>query len=158
MGVGQGAKLSVPNSQWMTMGKAAKAESGDTVTSQPCRGGKLAQSRGQEKHKGWEGGRGDRPTSQSRASGRCQSWRRGTEGSIQNWITPLCWGRNWQNRVIAEVQNSCCLVKTTIVLTILHKLAVSYLSSQLQLTLWTEGTKYYAQASHLVRPHQSTYL
>jgi hypothetical protein len=39
-------------------------------------------------------------------------------------------------------------VKTTAPTT-LHQLAVSYLSSQLQLDLWTEGTKYYSQASHL---------
>jgi hypothetical protein len=31
----------------------------------------------------------------------------------------------------------------------------NYLTSQLQLILWTDGTKYYSQVSHLVRPHQS---
>jgi hypothetical protein len=36
----------------------------------------------------------------------------------------------------------------------LHKLAVSYLRSQLQPALWTEGTKYRSKASHLVRPLQ----
>jgi hypothetical protein len=34
----------------------------------------------------------------------------------------------------------------------------SYLTSQIQLILWTEGTKYYSQACHLVRPHQSFHL
>jgi hypothetical protein len=31
----------------------------------------------------------------------------------------------------------------------------NYLTSQLQLILWTDGTKYYSQVSHLVRPRQS---
>jgi hypothetical protein len=31
----------------------------------------------------------------------------------------------------------------------------SYLTSHFQLILWTEGTKHYSQASHLVRPYQS---
>jgi hypothetical protein len=34
----------------------------------------------------------------------------------------------------------------------------TYFHSQLQLALWTEGAKYYSQASHLVRPHQSFHL
>jgi hypothetical protein len=75
----------------------------------------------------------------------------GTEGSIQNWIAPLGWGRSWPNR--AEGQHRCCLVKT-IALTTLQ----SYRTSQLQLILWTEVTKYYSQASHLVKWHQSFYL
>jgi hypothetical protein len=33
-----------------------------------------------------------------------------------------------------------------------------YITSQLHLTLWTEGTKYYSQASHLVRPYQNSCL
>jgi hypothetical protein len=37
----------------------------------------------------------------------------------------------------AEGQHSCCLVQTTAVLTNLHK-QQTYLSSQLQLTSWTE--------------------
>jgi hypothetical protein len=49
-------------------------------------------------------------------------------------------------------------VKTTTVLTTLPEPAVSYLISQLQLVVWREGTKYYSQASHLVRPYQSSCL
>jgi hypothetical protein len=44
-------------------------------------------------------------------------------------------------------------VKTT-TLTALHELQ-SYLTLYFQLILWTERTKYYTQASHLVRPHYS---
>jgi hypothetical protein len=40
----------------------------------------------------------------------------------------------------------------------LIKLAVSYLRSQLQPALWTEGTKHCSQASHLVRPIQVSCL
>jgi hypothetical protein len=54
-------------------------------------------------------------------------------------------------------QHSCCLVKTTD-LTTMHKLVVSYLRSQLQPALWTGGTKHCSQASHLVKPLQSSCL
>jgi hypothetical protein len=49
--LGQGAILSVPNSQLMNAGKAINAESRSGATSQPCRGVKLALCRGQERHK-----------------------------------------------------------------------------------------------------------
>jgi hypothetical protein len=52
-------------------------------------------------------------------------------------------------RVAAVGQFSCHLAKTTTALTTLNELAVSYLSSQLQYFLWTEGNKYYSQVSHL---------
>jgi hypothetical protein len=55
--------------------------------------------------------------------------------------------------VATERQCSCCLVKI-IALTTLNKLAVLP-HLKFQLILWAEGTKYYSQASHLVRPHQS---
>jgi hypothetical protein len=48
-------------------------------------------------------------------------------------------------------------VKTTTALTTLHKLADSY-HLQMQITLRTEGIKYYSQASYLVKPHQSSNL
>jgi hypothetical protein len=47
----------------------------------------------------------------------------GTQGNIQTWIAPSCWGRSWPNRAAAEGQLICCLVRTTF-LTTLHKLAV----------------------------------
>jgi hypothetical protein len=34
----------------------------------------------------------------------------------------------------------------------------SQFTSKFQLILWTEGTKYHSQVSHLVRPHQSFYF
>jgi hypothetical protein len=34
----------------------------------------------------------------------------------------------------------------------------TYITSQLQLTLGTDRTKYYSQASHMVRPHQSSHF
>jgi hypothetical protein len=49
-------------------------------------------------------------------------------------------------RFAAEGQHRYCLVKTTSALTTLHELE-DYLTSQLQLALWTEGTKYFSQAS-----------
>jgi hypothetical protein len=54
-------------------------------------------------------------------------------------------------------QRSCCLMKTTAQNT-LHELAASHLRPHLQPNLWTERTKYYSQASHLVKSHQSTHL
>jgi hypothetical protein len=60
--------------------------------------------------------------------------------------------------VSAVGQFSCCLVKTTTDQTPVHKLVVSYLRSQLQTALWTEGTKYCSQASQLMRPLQSSCL
>jgi hypothetical protein len=59
-GVEQGANLSAPNSQWSNMcaHKAAKAEIGSRVTSQPPRGAAHTQppgpSRDQKRHKDWE--------------------------------------------------------------------------------------------------------
>jgi hypothetical protein len=181
MGLGQEAELSMPNNQWMNAGKEAKAESGRGVTSQPPRRATSTQHRlgaaqrlragagqqanlskeptpstGQDRHKGWEPGWGNRPTSQSRASGESQSWSPGTEGNIQNWIALPCWGKSWPYRVAAEGQCSYCLVKTRI-LTTLHELANSH-----YLPIATNSadrrTKYYTQASHLVRPQQNSCL
>jgi hypothetical protein len=124
MGMGQGAELSVPNSQWTNVGKATKAESRRGTTSQPPKAGQVVDPRAVS----WHGG----------------------QYSKLNCSTLL--GEEL-TRVVAIGQYSCHLVKTTTALTILHELAVSYLSSQLQLALWTEGTKKYSQVSHLVRPH-----
>jgi hypothetical protein len=163
MRVGQGAELSVLNTQWANTGKSNK---GVVATSQPPRGttnteqrsGESQRLRARDRERGereqrrWD----KKSTSQSRASGTSWSWSSGTEGNTRNWIAPSCWG-SWTNRVAAVWQSSCCLVKTT-VLTTLHELLVSYLSSQLQFALWTERNKYYSQTSHLVRPHQSSCL
>jgi hypothetical protein len=117
-GLGQGAKLSVLNSQWMNTFQAKKVESRGKVTIQSARGGKLALSRGPERHKGWEQGSDNKPNSQIGASGGSHSWSHGTEGSIQNWISPPCWGRSWPNKVAVKGQWCCHLVKTTVLATL----------------------------------------
>jgi hypothetical protein len=53
---------------------------------------KLSINEHRKRNKGWERRWGDKPTSQSGAGGRSQSCSRGTEGSIQNWISPPCLG------------------------------------------------------------------
>jgi hypothetical protein len=98
-----------------------------------------------------------RPTSQNGVSGGSRaliSWDR-RQCSTLNF--PALLGEE-PTRVAAAGQCSFCLVKKGTDLTTLNELTVSYLSSQLQLVLWTEGTKYYSQASHLVRPHEGTRL
>jgi hypothetical protein len=149
-GVGQRAELSVLNSQrWGNMCiKQERLRAGLRPTSQPPEK-VLAPSRDQEKHKGWEKECRNKLTSQRRhqhsaeirtstkAKSRVgmtdqppktgQEWIpvliSGTEGSIQNWINPPCWGRSWRNKDAAERQHSCDLLKTT--LTILHELAAT---------------------------------
>jgi hypothetical protein len=116
----------------------------------------LAPSRGQERHKDWEWGWGDRPTSERGVGGRFLSWSWGTESSIENLIAPPCWGRSWK-RAAAEGQHSCHLVKTTKTLTSLHELA-----DLPHLPIATKSvdrrTKYYSQASHQMKPHKSICL
>jgi hypothetical protein len=104
------------------MDKAAKAESRSSVTSQPPRKAASTQQRLGKTQRltagvGWEA---ILPKQGRWWVLELISW---TEGSIQNWIVPPCWGRSWQNRTVAERQCSCCLLKTT-ALTTLHKLAV----------------------------------
>jgi hypothetical protein len=109
----------------------------------------------------WKWGWGDKPTSQrswtstEQRSGEAQKLR-ATEGSTWNWIAPPFWGRSWPNRVAAVGQCSLPPVENNSTLTTLDW--QTYLTSQLQLALWTERTKYYSQASYLVRPHQSSHL
>jgi hypothetical protein len=92
MGVSQEADISVPNSQWMKSNKGWKWGKGQQANHPEEL---LTLSRGWERHKGWEQGKGSKPTSRSEAGGRSWSWSHGTEGSIQNWIAPPCWGRRW---------------------------------------------------------------
>jgi hypothetical protein len=115
IGVGQEV-----NSQWTNAGKTTKLRVGvrrqAKLPEEP-----LAPSRDQERHKVWEQGWGNRPTSQSGAGVGLQDWSHGTEVSIQNRIASP-WGvRTWTNRVAAEGQCSCSLVKTT-AMTTLHEL------------------------------------
>jgi hypothetical protein len=134
------------------MRKAAKAERGGGVTSQPPRGATNTQRlREAQSHKGVE----QQANSQSRPRGGPQLISR-TEDSIQNWTASPCWGRSWLNRAADEGQCSCCLVET-IVLTTLHKLAVSP-HLIIPANLVDKRTKYYSQDSYLVRPHWSFHL
>jgi hypothetical protein len=136
--------------------KVTKTESRGGATNQHPRG-VLTPSRGQERHKGWQWGWGDKPTSQRRIGGGSTSWSHETEGSIQNWTAPPCWGRRKTNRVVAVGQLSCRLVKKTRALTILHELA-----ELLQLPTATcpvdRRNQILLKASLLVRPHQSSCL
>jgi hypothetical protein len=149
-GVEQEAKLEVNED-----GKNNKGWEWGEMTSQSPRGAKLAPSRGEASHKGWEREWDDKPSSQIGAGGGSLIWSCETKGGTQNWIAPPCWGRSQPDKVAAVGQCSCCLFKTTALNTLL-KLAVSYLRPQLQPALWTEGTKYYSQADYLVWPHQSS--
>jgi hypothetical protein len=81
------------------------------------------------------------------------SWDRGQYAKL-NCPTLL---REELTRVAAEGQHSCCLVKTT-ALTTLHEQADLHHLPVATKTLWIEGNKYYSQASHLMRPHQSFHL
>jgi hypothetical protein len=118
------------------------------ATSQLPRGAKCTW-RAQERHKGWEREGSDKSTSQrshqhsaeirrstksdsvvgqqANFPKQCKRWIPeqifGTEGSIQNWISPPCWGKSWPNRVVAEGQHRWRLVKTTALIT-LHQLVV----------------------------------
>jgi hypothetical protein len=153
MGVGQGAKLSAPLSEHMQLKQQQRLKVGAewqaNLPQEPA-----ALSRGWERHKVWEQGWSDRPTSQRGASGRSLNWSCGIEGSIQKWIAPPCSGRSWPNRPAAEGQHSCHLVKTTTAVTTLHELAdVPHLT--ITTNLVDRRTKYYSQTSHLVRLHQS---
>jgi hypothetical protein len=56
--MGQGAELSVPNSQGMNAGQAAKAESQGGAASQPPRGGNSTEQRSGEGHKAESGAGG----------------------------------------------------------------------------------------------------
>jgi hypothetical protein len=78
----------------------------------------------------------------------------GAEGSIQNWIAPPCCRRSWPFRAAAERQCSCHQKTTALNIFMSWQ---SYLTSQFQLILWTEGPNT-TQVSHLVRPHQSFWL
>jgi hypothetical protein len=86
----------------MNMGKLTKADSRDG--SQHPRGAELAPRRGVVRHKGWERGWGNKPTSQNGASGGSLSWSCGSEGGTQNWIATPCWRKRWPDRVVAILQ------------------------------------------------------
>jgi hypothetical protein len=121
MRIGQEAKLSMPNSQWTNAGKASNGESRNGVTSQSPKGFSSTQLRSGKAQRliagmGWH----------ANLPKQSRWWTlesiSGTEGSIQNWIAPPCWG-SLPNRNAAEGQHSCSLLKTT-ALTTLHDLPV----------------------------------
>jgi hypothetical protein len=60
-----------------------------------------------------------------------------------------------QTRVAAVWLHSCLLTKVSLIT--LHELADSH-HLPIATYLWTEGTKSYSQASHLMRPHQYSLL
>jgi hypothetical protein len=82
----------------------------------------------------------------------------GLKAELKTEVPHLAGGGADQTRVAAIEQHSCHLVKTTADWTILNKLVVSYFRSQLQPTLWIEGTKYCSKISNLIRPCQSSCL
>jgi hypothetical protein len=135
-GVGQGAKLSAPNSQWNAR-KTAKAKSGGGATSHPPR---EATSTKQKLRKAprlrvWVGQQANLPK-----QGRwwIAELIYGTEKSIQRWIAPPCWGRSWPNRASAEGQFNCNL-------TTLHELAI-WLHLTIPINLVDRRTKYYSKS------------
>jgi hypothetical protein len=118
----------------------------------------LAPRRDWEKHKGWAWGGvgGDRPTSQSRAGGRSWSQSLGRKAPFKTQLPHLAGGGPDQTGL--QVRGNTAAAKWKQQLWPPFMNWQSHLTSQFQLIFWTEGTKYYSKASHLVRPHQSFHL
>jgi hypothetical protein len=98
---------------------------------------------------------GNRPTSQTGqvVDPRADLWNKGQHSKLN--CPTLLW-KELTNRAAGEGQHNCCLVKTT-ALNILHKLAeLPHLTNPTDIV--DRRTKYYSQASNLVRAHQSFHL
>jgi hypothetical protein len=118
MGMGQEAKLSVPNSQWTNAGKVTRLWGGSRKTIQPPSGaaGTKQRSGEQRLRVGW----GQRPKPEEVVDPGANPSDRGQHSKLN---CPTFLGEELTKHSCGWRECSCCMVKTT-ALTNLHRLAI----------------------------------